>query len=341
MIPNMYKIAGAACWQQRGRSCLCYLAYRPVLTVASCVRDLLRVCGGRRAAAMRAARVGTSAGGRGAQHLWRPPGVAVVRLSLPSSFDDRCLVRGSWPPTVVRAHPLMWHPTLRRAHAQDVMAVRQTGWAMLCAHSVQEAQDMALVSQLATLKASVPFVHFFDGFRCAGDRGAVVRCWLLVRACARVHAPHPLLCTRSHAHTQDEPRDQQGVGAGPGGAAAAAGRGAGRDPAPPRQRAQPRAPAPARHQPGARHLLPDAGGREQVLPGARGTVTTQASVLCATAGAPATCTPPARGSRTQRSHPVHTNTTPSTTTHPTGRARDRAGDDGRGGRDHGPAPQAL
>jgi hypothetical protein len=117
--------------------------------------------------------------------------------------------------------------------AQDVMAVRQTGWAMLCAHGVQvrgthdyclsptplsaqatstaqqgalhavkatvgmrpnltlsfvqrtwnacfscsltpvcqpsscpqEAQDMALVSHLATLKASVPFVHFFDGFR--------------------------------------------------------------------------------------------------------------------------------------------------------------------------------
>lgn len=51
-------------------------------------------------------------------------------------------------------------------HVQDVMAVRQTGWAMLCAHSVQEAQDFALISHLATLKASVPFVHFFDGFRC-------------------------------------------------------------------------------------------------------------------------------------------------------------------------------
>jgi pyruvate/2-oxoacid:ferredoxin oxidoreductase alpha subunit len=46
------------------------------------------------------------------------------------------------------------------------MAVRQTGWAMLCSNGVQEAQDMALVSHLATLKASVPFVHFFDGFRC-------------------------------------------------------------------------------------------------------------------------------------------------------------------------------
>lgn len=47
----------------------------------------------------------------------------------------------------------------------DVMAVRQTGWAMLCSSSVQECMDLALVSHLATLKSSVPFVHFFDGFR--------------------------------------------------------------------------------------------------------------------------------------------------------------------------------
>uniref|UniRef100_A0A7S0RJ95 pyruvate dehydrogenase (NADP(+)) n=2 Tax=Chlamydomonas leiostraca TaxID=1034604 RepID=A0A7S0RJ95_9CHLO len=48
---------------------------------------------------------------------------------------------------------------------QDVMAVRQTGWGMLCSHSVQEAQDLALASHLVTLRSSVPFVHFFDGFR--------------------------------------------------------------------------------------------------------------------------------------------------------------------------------
>ena len=36
---------------------------------------------------------------------------------------------------------------------------------MLCSHSVQEAQDLALVAHLATLRSSVPFVHFFDGFR--------------------------------------------------------------------------------------------------------------------------------------------------------------------------------
>ena len=47
----------------------------------------------------------------------------------------------------------------------DVMGVRNTGFAMLCSSSVQEAQDMALASYLTTLKARIPFVHFFDGFR--------------------------------------------------------------------------------------------------------------------------------------------------------------------------------
>ncbi len=48
---------------------------------------------------------------------------------------------------------------------QDVMAVRQTGFAMLCSNSVQEALDLGSVAHLSTIKASVPFVHFFDGFR--------------------------------------------------------------------------------------------------------------------------------------------------------------------------------
>ncbi len=47
----------------------------------------------------------------------------------------------------------------------DVMAVRQTGFALLASNSVQEAMDMALISHLATLESSVPFLHFFDGFR--------------------------------------------------------------------------------------------------------------------------------------------------------------------------------
>ncbi len=47
----------------------------------------------------------------------------------------------------------------------DVMATRQTGWALLASRSAQEAHDMALISQAASLKSRVPFLHFFDGFR--------------------------------------------------------------------------------------------------------------------------------------------------------------------------------
>ena len=48
---------------------------------------------------------------------------------------------------------------------QDVMAVRQTGFALLSSASVQEAHDFALIAHAATLRSRVPFVHFFDGFR--------------------------------------------------------------------------------------------------------------------------------------------------------------------------------
>ncbi len=48
---------------------------------------------------------------------------------------------------------------------QDVMAARQTGFAFLASSSVQEAMDMALVAHLAAIEGSVPFCHFFDGFR--------------------------------------------------------------------------------------------------------------------------------------------------------------------------------
>ncbi|MEF8941896.1 MAG: pyruvate:ferredoxin (flavodoxin) oxidoreductase [Desulfohalobiaceae bacterium] len=47
----------------------------------------------------------------------------------------------------------------------DVMAVRQTGFALLASNSVQEVMDLALVAHLSALDSSIPFVHFFDGFR--------------------------------------------------------------------------------------------------------------------------------------------------------------------------------
>ncbi|WP_145590627.1 pyruvate:ferredoxin (flavodoxin) oxidoreductase [Yersinia aleksiciae] len=56
----------------------------------------------------------------------------------------------------------------------DVMAVRQTGCALLCASSVQEAQDFALISQVATLNSRIPFIHFFDGFRTSHEINKIV-----------------------------------------------------------------------------------------------------------------------------------------------------------------------
>jgi pyruvate-ferredoxin/flavodoxin oxidoreductase len=55
----------------------------------------------------------------------------------------------------------------------DVMAVRQTGFALLASGSVQEAHDLALVAQAATLETRVPFVHFFDGFRTSHELNTV------------------------------------------------------------------------------------------------------------------------------------------------------------------------
>ena len=55
----------------------------------------------------------------------------------------------------------------------DVMAVRQTGFAMLSSASVQEAQDLALIAQAATLRTRVPFLHFFDGFRTSHELNTI------------------------------------------------------------------------------------------------------------------------------------------------------------------------
>ncbi len=70
--------------------------------------------------------------------------------------------------------PAVFHVSARSLAAQslsifgdhsDVMSARNTGWAMMAASSIQEEMDLALVSHLSTLKASIPFLCFFDGFR--------------------------------------------------------------------------------------------------------------------------------------------------------------------------------
>jgi len=65
----------------------------------------------------------------------------------------------------VAARSLATHALSIFGDQSDVMAARATGFALLCSASVQEAHDFALIAQAATLKARVPFLHFFDGFR--------------------------------------------------------------------------------------------------------------------------------------------------------------------------------
>jgi len=55
----------------------------------------------------------------------------------------------------------------------DVMAIRQTGFALLSSNSVQEAHDFALIAQAVTLKSRIPFIHFFDGFRTSHEESKI------------------------------------------------------------------------------------------------------------------------------------------------------------------------
>src|SRR5580658_1300428 len=75
----------------------------------------------------------------------------------------------------------------------DVMAVRQTGFALLASASVQEAHDLALVAQAATLATRVPFVHFFDGFRTSHELNTIE---MLADEDLRALVPEALI----HAH---------------------------------------------------------------------------------------------------------------------------------------------
>src|SRR6476620_7201831 len=65
----------------------------------------------------------------------------------------------------VTARALATHALSIFGDHSDVMACRQTGFAMLCSGSVQEAHDLACIAHAATLKTRIPFLHFFDGFR--------------------------------------------------------------------------------------------------------------------------------------------------------------------------------
>ncbi len=84
-------------------------------------------------------------------------------LMLPNMFK----IAGELTPAVIHiaARSVATHALSIFCDHSDVMAARGTGFAMLFAGSVQEAHDMALIAHAATLKARVPFLHIFDGFR--------------------------------------------------------------------------------------------------------------------------------------------------------------------------------
>ncbi|ERP38861.1 pyruvate:ferredoxin (flavodoxin) oxidoreductase [Chitinivibrio alkaliphilus] len=84
-------------------------------------------------------------------------------LMIPNMYK----IAGELTPTVfhVSARSLACQALSIFGDHSDVMACRQTGFAMLSSASVQEAQDFALISQAATLESRIPFLHFFEGFR--------------------------------------------------------------------------------------------------------------------------------------------------------------------------------
>src|ERR1017187_10508262 len=106
--------------------------------------------------------------------------------------------------------PTVFHIAARSLAAQglsifgyhsDVMAARQTGWAMLCSSSVQEAMDLALVSQAASLESRIPFLHFFDGFRTSHEVSKVE--WLEDETLRAMISEDAVRAHRSRAMTPD------------------------------------------------------------------------------------------------------------------------------------------
>jgi len=108
--------------------------------------------------------------------------------------------------------PTVFHITARSVACQglsifgdhgDVMAARQTGWAMLCSENVQEAQDLALVATQSSLKSRIPCMHFFDGFRTSHEIQKVEQ--LTYEDMAQIVDEELVIGHRQRALTPDRP----------------------------------------------------------------------------------------------------------------------------------------
>ena len=122
-------------------------------------------------------------------------------LMIPNMFK----IAGELLPTVfhVTARTVATHALSIFGDHGDVMACRSTGWGMLGAASVQETMDFALISQAATLRSRLPFVHFFDGFRTSHE---VSKIELLDEMVIRALIDDKLISEhRSRSMTPDKP----------------------------------------------------------------------------------------------------------------------------------------
>ena len=123
-------------------------------------------------------------------------------LMIPNMYK----IAGELTPFVmhVAARTLATHALSIFGDHSDVMACRQTGFAMLCSSSVQEAHDFAAVAHAATLEARIPFLHFFDGFRTSHE---VAKIELVSDDALRaLYDEEAIRAHRSRALTPDAPK---------------------------------------------------------------------------------------------------------------------------------------
>jgi len=92
-------------------------------------------------------------------------------LMIPNMYK----IAGEMLPCVIHvaARSLATHALSILGDHQDIYATRQTGFCMLASNNVQEAQDLAAVAHLTSIKKSIPFLHFFDGFRTSHEKNKI------------------------------------------------------------------------------------------------------------------------------------------------------------------------
>ena len=103
----------------------------------------------------------------------------------------------------VAARTLATHALSIFGDHSDVMACRQTGFALLASGSVQEAQDLAAIAHAATLSSRIPFLHFFDGFRTSHEVAKIVE--LSDEELSSLLDPEDVAAHRRRALTPDRP----------------------------------------------------------------------------------------------------------------------------------------